>query len=44
MAAFYNSSQSKEFQPNMSLGERLDICARALLNDLLKVEINGILY
>ena len=36
MAPFYNSSQSKKLQPNMSLDERLDICARALLNNLLK--------
>ena len=34
---FYNSSQSKKLQPNMSLDERRDICARALLNNLLKV-------
>ena len=36
MAPFYNSSQSKKLQPNMSLDERLGICARALLNNLLK--------
>ena len=28
----------------MSLDEQLDICARALLNNLLKVQINWILY
>ena len=43
-APFYNSSQSKKMQPKMSLDERRDICARALLNNLLKVHINGILY
>ena len=37
MAPFYDSSQSKKLQPNMSLDERLDICARALLNNLLQV-------
>ena len=37
MASFNNSSQSKKLQPNMSLDERLDICARALLNNLLQV-------
>ena len=37
MAPFNNSSQSKKLQPNMSLDERLDICARALLNNSLKV-------
>ena len=37
MAPFYNSSQSKKLQPNLSLDERIDICARALLNDLLQV-------
>ena len=37
MAPFYNSSQSKKLQPNMSLDERIDICARALLNNLLQV-------
>ena len=37
MAPFYNSSQSKKLQPNMSVDERLDICARALLNNLLQV-------
>ena len=37
MAPFYNSSQSKKLQPNMSLDERLDFCARALLNNLLQV-------
>ena len=37
MAPFYNSSQSKKLQPNMSLDERIDICAQALLNDLLQV-------
>ena len=26
MAPFYNSSQSKKLQPNVSLDERLDIC------------------
>ena len=30
MAPVYNNSQSKKLQPNMSLDERLDICARAL--------------
>ena len=44
MAPFYKSSQSKKLQANISLDERLDICARALLNNLLQVEINGILY
>ena len=44
MAPFYKSSQSKKLQTNISLDERLDICARALLNNLLQVEINGILY
>ena len=33
MAPFYNSTQSKKLQPKMSLDERLDICARALLNN-----------
>ena len=37
MAPFYNSSQSKKLQPDMSLDERLDICTRALLNYLLQV-------
>ena len=37
MAPFYNSSQSKKLQPNMSLDERIDICARDLLNNLLQV-------
>ena len=37
MAPFDDSSQSKKLQPNMSLDERLDICVRALLNNLLKV-------
>ena len=37
MAPFYNSSQSKKLQPNMSVDERLDICARTLLNNLLQV-------
>lgn len=36
--------QSKKLIPYMSLDERLNICARALLNNLLKVEINGILF
>ena len=36
MAPFY-SSQSKKLQSNMSLDERLDTCARALLNNLLQV-------
>ena len=36
MAPFYNGSQSKKLQPNMSLDDPLDICARALLNNLLK--------
>ena len=44
MAPFYNSSQSKKLQPNMSLDKQLDICAWDLLNNLLKVLINGILY
>ena len=37
MAPFYNSSQSKKLQPNVSLDERLDICDRALLNNLFRV-------
>ena len=37
MAPFYNSSQSKKLQPKMSLDERLDICARDLLNNSLQV-------
>ena len=37
MGPFYNSSQSKKLQPNMSLDKQLDICAWALLNNLLKV-------
>ena len=37
MAPVYSSSQSKKLQPNMSLDERLDICARDLLNNLFKV-------
>ena len=37
MAKFYNSSQSKKLQPNVSLDERLDICARALLNNVFRV-------
>ena len=37
MAPFYNSSQSKKLQPNVSLDERLDICARALLSNLFRV-------
>ena len=36
--------QSKKLIPYMSLDERLNICARALLNNFLKVEINGILF
>ena len=36
MAPFYNSNQSKKLQPNMSLDERLHICAR-VLNNFLKV-------
>ena len=36
--------QSKKLIPYISLDERLNICARALLNNLLKVEINGILF
>ena len=36
--------QSKKLIPYMSLDERVNICARALLNNLLKVEINGILF
>ena len=35
VATFYDSSQSKKLQPNMSLDERLDVFARALLNNLL---------
>ena len=37
MAPFYNGSQSKKLQPNISLDGQLDICARALLNNLVKV-------
>ena len=37
MAPFYNSSQSEKLQPNVSLDERLDICDRALLNNLFRV-------
>ena len=45
MAPFYINSQSKKLQTSMSLDERLDdICARAWLNNLLKVKINGFLY
>ena len=36
-APAYSSSQSNKLQPNMSLDERLHICARALLNNLFKV-------
>ena len=36
MAPFYDNSQSKKLQPNVSLDGRLDICARALLNDLFR--------
>ena len=42
MAPFYNSSQSKKLQPNVSLDERLDICDRALLNNLFRVQTNGL--
>ena len=38
MAPFYNSSQSKKLQPNVSLDERLDICARALLSNLFSTQ------
>ena len=44
MAPFYISSQSKKVQPNMSLDERLNVCARALLSNLLKVKTDGIFY
>ena len=44
MAPFYISSQSKKLQLNMSLDERLNVRARALVNSLLKVKIYGILY
>ena len=44
MAPFYISSQSKMVQPNMSLDERLNVCARALLSKCEKVKINGIFY
>ena len=37
MALFYSSSQSNKLPSNMSLDERLDTCARALLNNLLQV-------
>ena len=37
MALIYNNSQSKKLLPKMSLDERLNICARALLNNLLKI-------
>ena len=37
MAPVYSSRQSKKLQQNMSLDERVDICARALLNNLVKV-------
>ena len=37
MAPFYNSCQSKKLQQSVSLDERLDICARALLNNLIRV-------
>ena len=37
MAPFYNGSQSKKLQSNMSRDERLDIRVRALLNNLLQV-------
>ena len=39
-----NLKQSKKLIPYKSLDERLNMCARALLNNLLKVEINGILF
>ena len=37
MALIYNNSQSKKLLPKMSLDERLNICARALLNSFLKI-------
>ena len=37
MAPFYDSSQSKKLQQNVSLDERLDICAQALLNNFFRV-------
>ena len=37
MALIYNNSQSKKLLPKMSLDERLNICARALFNNFLKI-------
>ena len=37
MAVIHNNSQSKKLLPKMSLDERLNICALALLNNLLKI-------